>query len=65
LGEEETWESGRRREEDNTVLGFGNVSEELRTCMVHTVVGSGFNSSKCIEQFYYYAYFKGSPCTFS
>jgi hypothetical protein len=27
LGEEETWESGRRREEGSTVLGFGNVSE--------------------------------------
>jgi len=61
LGEEETCESGRRREEDNTVLGFGNVSEALRTYMVRTVVGLGFNSSKCIEQFHYYAYFRGSP----
>jgi hypothetical protein len=50
LGEEETWESGRRREKDNGVLGFGNVSEALRTCMVHTctLVRSGFNSSKCL-----------------
>jgi len=48
LGAEETWESGRRREEDNTVLGFGNVSEALRTCVVHTVVRSGFNSRQCL-----------------
>jgi len=31
-----------------TVLGFGNVSEALRTCKVHTLVRSGFNSSKCL-----------------
>jgi hypothetical protein len=48
VSEEETWESGRRTEEDNRVLGFGNVSEALRTYMVHIIVRSGFISSKCL-----------------